>query len=102
MVRDKSFVLYLFRTNGSLSVELIHLLLGASSLLKYLYSNDNANYLHGDVAITANTPSEPTGYLTCLLGRPYDGLRCEMGSYLSVDEELVVEGSEVAAGDEWK
>jgi hypothetical protein len=54
--------------------------------------------MYGDVTITANTPSESTSYLTCLLGPPYDGLRCEIGSYLSVDRELVVQGREVVGG----
>ncbi|KAH6845885.1 hypothetical protein BKA58DRAFT_316440 [Alternaria rosae] len=51
--------------------------------------------LDGATAITANDPQESSSYLTCLLGRPFDGLRCEIGSYLSVRKELVIEGSEV-------
>jgi len=58
-------------------------------------SDGRATILNGATAITANDPQEPTSYLTCLLGRPFDGLRCQIGSYLSVRKELVVEGSEV-------
>ena len=32
----------------------------------------------GEVAITANEPSQPTSYLSCLLGAPFDGLRCNL------------------------
>ncbi|KAF3008699.1 hypothetical protein E8E13_009484 [Curvularia kusanoi] len=32
----------------------------------------------GEVAVTANNPTEPTSYLSCLLGAPYDGLRCNL------------------------
>jgi hypothetical protein len=53
--------------------------------------------LQGATAITANDLQEPSSYLTCLLGRPFDGLRCDIGSYLSVRTELVVEGSAVDA-----
>lgn len=48
--------------------------------------------LVGSTPVTANDPSEQTSYLTCLLGAPLDGLRCRIGSYLSVRRELVVEG----------
>jgi hypothetical protein len=48
--------------------------------------------LEGEIAITANNPSEPSSYLTCLLGRPYDGHRCEIKSYMSVRTELVIVG----------
>jgi len=58
-------------------------------------SDGRATILNGATAITANDPQEPTSYLTCILGRPFDGLRCQIGSYLSVRKELVVEGSEV-------
>ncbi|RAR01527.1 hypothetical protein DDE82_006406 [Stemphylium lycopersici] len=49
--------------------------------------------LQGQVPITANDASEPSSYLTCLLGAPLDGLRCQIGSYMSVRKELVIEGS---------
>jgi len=58
-------------------------------------SDGRATMLDGATAITANDPQEPSSYLTCLLGRPFDGLRCQIGSYMSVRKELVVEGSEV-------
>lgn len=58
-------------------------------------SDGRASILDGATAITANDPQESSSYLTCLLGRPFDGLRCEIGSYLNVGKELVVEGSEV-------
>jgi hypothetical protein len=32
----------------------------------------------GEVAITANEPTQPTSYLSCLLGAPFDGLRCNL------------------------
>lgn len=41
--------------------------------------------------ITANTNSEPTSYMTCMLGRPLDGERCHIRSYMSVDRDLVIE-----------
>lgn len=40
--------------------------------------------------ITANNASAESGFLTCLEGRPLDGLRCRIGSYLSRREELTV------------
>ncbi|KAH5305196.1 hypothetical protein HBI23_182400 [Parastagonospora nodorum] len=40
--------------------------------------------------ITANNASEESGFLTCLEGRPLDGLRCGIGSYLSRREALTV------------
>ncbi|EDU48592.1 hypothetical protein PtrSN002B_000808 [Pyrenophora tritici-repentis] len=49
--------------------------------------------LTGSIPITANDPSEPSSYLTCLGGAPLDGLRCNIGSYLSVRKELVIQGS---------
>ena len=48
--------------------------------------------LEGETPITANDLSEPSSYLTCLLGRPYDGHRCEIKSYMSVRTELVIVG----------
>jgi hypothetical protein len=51
--------------------------------------------LEGEIPITANDPSEKSSYLTCLGGAPYDGLRCNIGSYLSVRTELVIEGTSV-------
>ncbi|KAF1829463.1 hypothetical protein BDW02DRAFT_536211 [Decorospora gaudefroyi] len=48
--------------------------------------------LSGEVIITANDPSESSSYLTCLGGAPFDGLRCQIGSYLSVRSELVIVG----------
>ncbi|KAB2099892.1 hypothetical protein AG0111_0g12022 [Alternaria gaisen] len=47
----------------------------------------------GHTAITANDAKEPTSYLTCLQGKPFDGLRCKIKSYLSVNKELVIEWS---------
>ena len=74
-----------------------HLVSCANAFVQsYRESDDGrASLLNGATAITANDPQEPTSYLTCLLGRPFDGLRCQVGSYLSVRKELVVEGSEV-------
>ncbi|KAJ4369069.1 hypothetical protein N0V83_006152 [Neocucurbitaria cava] len=46
--------------------------------------------LRGDVVITANDPQEPSSYLTCLQGAPYDGLRCTIKGMMSVDNELIV------------
>lgn len=44
----------------------------------------------GQVAITVNDPKEPTSYLTCLLGAPFDGLRCKLHGLMSTHKELVV------------
>ncbi|RMZ71018.1 hypothetical protein GMOD_00005511 [Pyrenophora seminiperda CCB06] len=49
--------------------------------------------LGGSIPITANDPTEPSSYLTCLGGAPLDGLRCNIGSYLSVRKELIIQGS---------
>jgi hypothetical protein len=45
----------------------------------------------GSRAITANDPQEKSSFLTCLEGRPLDGLRCRIGGLLSIKEELGVE-----------
>ncbi|KAF1851831.1 uncharacterized protein K460DRAFT_373745 [Cucurbitaria berberidis CBS 394.84] len=50
-------------------------------------------HLSGSIPITANDPYEPSSYLTCLLGPPYDGLRCAIKSYLSVDNELIIKAT---------
>ncbi|KAF9698084.1 hypothetical protein EKO04_003468 [Ascochyta lentis] len=52
--------------------------------------------LMGEVAITANNASEPSSYLTCLSGAPFDGLRCSVGGLMSVQKELLLQAS---AGD---
>jgi hypothetical protein len=49
----------------------------------------------GRKAITANDPSESSSFLTCLEGGPFDGLRCVIGSYLSVREDLVLDAEVV-------
>lgn len=65
----------------------------------YLRSSEDANdsgaystgwNLRGEVVITANDPQEPSSYLTCLQGAPYDGLRCSIKGMMSVDNELIV------------
>ncbi|KAH7392763.1 hypothetical protein BKA66DRAFT_383564, partial [Pyrenochaeta sp. MPI-SDFR-AT-0127] len=49
------------------------------------------SYFSGGVPITANNAAnEPSSYLTCLEGPPYDGLRCRIKSYMSVQNELVI------------
>lgn len=47
--------------------------------------------LQGEVAITANNPKEPSSYLTCLLGPPFEGLRCQLMGLMSNRKELIVE-----------
>jgi hypothetical protein len=54
----------------------------------------------GKRAITANDPSEESSFLTCLEGRPFDGLRCSIKSYLSVDGELRVGVEEIEGLEE--
>ncbi|KAF2796891.1 hypothetical protein K505DRAFT_270598 [Melanomma pulvis-pyrius CBS 109.77] len=49
----------------------------------------------GAQCVTANTNSEPTSYMTCMLGRPLDGERCHIRSYMSVDRDLVIEAFEM-------
>lgn len=48
-------------------------------------------WFDGHRRVTANNASEESGFLTCLEGRPLDGLRCGIGSYLSRREELTVD-----------
>ncbi|KAJ4991102.1 hypothetical protein SVAN01_03452 [Stagonosporopsis vannaccii] len=48
------------------------------------------NITTGEVAITANDSKEPTSYLTCLLGAPFDGLRCKLHGLMSTHRELEV------------
>lgn len=50
----------------------------------------------GEVAITANEPSQPTSYLTCLLGPPFDGLRCKLNGIMSNRKDLIIVASEMA------
>ncbi|KAF2708329.1 hypothetical protein K504DRAFT_534948 [Pleomassaria siparia CBS 279.74] len=50
----------------------------------------------GNQFITANNPYEPTSYMTCIMGRPLDGERCQIKSFLSVREDLVLEAFEVS------
>jgi hypothetical protein len=54
----------------------------------------------GRKAVTANDPGEKSSFLTCLEGRPFDGLRCSIKSYLSVDEDLAVEVEEIEGLEE--
>ena len=49
----------------------------------------------GEAAITANEPSQPTSYLTCLLGPPFDGLRCKLNGVMSNRKDLVIEASKL-------
>lgn len=44
----------------------------------------------GEVAVTANDLSEPTSYLTCLVGPPFDGLRCNLHGVLSYRREVEI------------
>ncbi|PSN69027.1 hypothetical protein BS50DRAFT_461578, partial [Corynespora cassiicola Philippines] len=46
--------------------------------------------LVGSANVSGNKIGEPTSYLTCLLGRPMDGLRCKIHSYLSTTQELIL------------
>jgi len=65
----------------------------------------------GETPITANDPHEPSSYLTCILGAPYDGLRCKINGMMSVHKELILEAHtsndidtrdpRIAAGDHW-
>jgi hypothetical protein len=49
----------------------------------------------GQVAVTANEPSQPTSYLTCLLGPPFDGLRCNLDGVMSNRKNLFIEAREL-------
>ena len=51
--------------------------------------------LAGSADVSGNKIGEPTSYLTCLLGRPMDGLRCKIHSYLSTTRELILNATEV-------
>lgn len=54
----------------------------------------------GQKAVTANDPGEESSYLTCIEGRPFDGLKCQLKSYLSVDQELEVGIERIGGGVE--
>ena len=56
---------------------------------------NRTRYHAGSLPITANDAKEPSSYLTCLEGKPWDGLRCRIKSYMSVQNDLVVEGVDV-------
>lgn len=45
----------------------------------------------GETPITANDPYEPSSYLTCMLGAPFDGLRCKIKVMMSNHKMLVLE-----------
>ncbi|KAF2036344.1 hypothetical protein EK21DRAFT_106446 [Setomelanomma holmii] len=45
----------------------------------------------GKVYVTANEPGVPTSYLTCLNGRPFDGMRCGLKGMMSVSGELGID-----------
>lgn len=45
----------------------------------------------GQTPITANNPHEPSSYLTCMNGAPFDGLRCTIHGMMSVNKDLVLE-----------
>jgi len=51
---------------------------------------DEQSVTTGEVAITVNDPKEPTSYLTCLMGAPFDGLRCKLHGPMSTHKELQV------------
>lgn len=53
----------------------------------------------GSRNITANNPKLPTSFLTCMEGPPYDGLRCELHLYMSVDCDLTFEALSILPGD---
>ncbi|KAH7398923.1 hypothetical protein DE146DRAFT_655921 [Phaeosphaeria sp. MPI-PUGE-AT-0046c] len=66
--------------------------LDVTSAINYDEETRTADVFYwGQKAITANDPGEESSYLTCIEGRPFDGLRCQLKSYLSVDRELEVE-----------
>jgi hypothetical protein len=93
------FELYAYTNLGPRRPEL-GFWLEVTSALNWDQENESADTLYwGRKAITANDPGEPSSFLTCLEGRPFDGLRCSLGSYLSVREELVV-SVEVIVGEE--
>lgn len=51
----------------------------------------------GEVVITANEPSQPTSSLTCLLGPPFDDLRCKLNGATSNRKNPVIEASSMEA-----
>jgi hypothetical protein len=94
------FELYAYTDLGPRRPEL-SFWLEVTSAVNWDAENETADAFYwGRRAITANDPSEPSSYLTCLAGMPFDGLRCTLGSYLSVREELVVSVEVVVVGDE--
>ncbi|KAJ8113214.1 hypothetical protein OPT61_g4611 [Boeremia exigua] len=67
--KELSFVLQVFKLEGT---------------------SEQQNVTTGEIAITANSPAEPTSYLTCLLGAPFDGLRCKLHGMMSNRKELEI------------
>lgn len=49
--------------------------------------------------ITANKNSEPTSYMTCMVGPPLDGERCKIRGFMSVDTDLIIEVSRMPERD---
>jgi hypothetical protein len=93
------FELYAYTDLGPRRPEL-SFWLDVTSAVNWNAENATADTFYwGRKAVTANDPSEPSSYLTCLAGKPFDGLRCSVGSYLSVREDLVVQ-VEVTVGGE--
>lgn len=60
------------------------------SFVLHVFRVENGTLAAGEVAVTANDPNEPSSYLTCLLGAPFDGLRCKLHGGLSVHKELQI------------
>lgn len=60
-------------------------------MMLMFYGRAGQSILQGDVAITANDSREPSSYLTCLLGPPFDGLRCSLMGVMSNRKNLVIE-----------
>jgi hypothetical protein len=42
-------------------------------------------YYTGGVEVSANDPSSPSGFLTCLNGPPLEGVTCEKGTNKGID-----------------
>jgi hypothetical protein len=93
------FELYNYTDLGSRRPEL-SFWLEITSAVNWDEENATASAFYwGRKAITANDPSEPSSFLTCLGGQPFDGLRCNIKSYLSVSQDLMLEVEVVRGGE---
>jgi hypothetical protein len=95
-----TFMLSPFTGRGERKPEL-SFTLGVLSRIDYNGTGSvGSAFYYGGVDVTANEPGVETSYLTCLLGRPYDGMRCGLKGVMSWREDLEVEVEGYSLGDD--